>query len=103
MPEGDLHSPPFRVLSSPGAARNLCRLARAAALEGRAGMAAQLLSSAETLSKEMGLSWSYWLVELNEGTLALVRTQLDEAAYTKEWKQGQGLALDQAIAFALDS
>jgi predicted ATPase len=82
---------------------NLCRFARAAALERQAGMAAQLLSSAETLSTEMGLSWSYWVMELNEGTLALVRTQLDEAAYTKEWRQGQGLTIDEAISFALNS
>jgi hypothetical protein len=55
------------------------------------------------MGEEMGLSWSYWVVEMNEGTLARIRTQLDEAAYNDDWEQGRSLTLDQTIALALDS
>jgi len=82
---------------------NLCRFARAAAVEGRAGMAAQLFSSAEALGKEMGISWSYWVVEMNEGTLASIRTHLDEAAFAEASDQGRTMTADEAVALALDS
>jgi predicted ATPase/class 3 adenylate cyclase len=87
----------------PEIAVNLFRFARAAAVEGRAGAAAQLFSSAEGLGQEIGVSWSYWVVEMNEGTLATIRTLLDEAAYAVECERGRNLTADEAVALALDS
>ena len=82
---------------------NLFRFARAAAIEGRAALAAQLFSSAEAQDRDMGLSWSYWVVEMNEGTLATIRTQLDDSAYAVECERGRTLTDDEAVALALDS
>jgi hypothetical protein len=36
----------------------------------------------------------------NEETLALVRAQLDEAAFEEAWKRGQMLTLEEAAALS---
>jgi predicted ATPase/class 3 adenylate cyclase len=80
----------------------LRRSARAIALIGRAGTAARLLSCSEALRQEIGFSRS-WFAELNEGILAPIRTQLDEAAFGEAWERGRTLTADEAVALALDS
>jgi len=81
---------------------NLCRFARAAAAGGREEAAARILSGAEVLREEIGVSWSYWVVEMNDVTLAAIGTQLDEAAFAEAWEQGRALTLDEAVALALE-
>nr|MBA3332839.1 tetratricopeptide repeat protein [Actinomycetota bacterium] len=82
---------------------NLCRFARAFAVEGRAGMAAQVFARAEALREEIGAREYTWIAEMNEGTLAIIRTQLDEAAFDEAWEQGRALTVDEAVALALDT
>jgi hypothetical protein len=43
------------------------------------------------------------VVELNEGTLPRIRTQLDDAAFAKVSDQARTMTADDAIALALDS
>jgi predicted ATPase len=81
---------------------NVCSLARALATEGRAEVAAQLLSAAASLHEERGAAPRIWLEPLNEGTLAIIRGQLDPAAFDVAWGQGRSLSLDEAIALALE-
>jgi hypothetical protein len=45
----------------------------------------------------------WWAGERNAKTLAIIRTQLDEAAFSEAWEQGRALTLDEAVALALDS
>jgi hypothetical protein len=44
-----------------------------------------------------------WLEKINNETLAVIHTQLDEAAFAAAWEQGRALTLDEAVALALDS
>jgi len=39
---------------------------------------------------------------MNEETLAVIRAQLDEAAFAEAWEQGRALTADEAVALALD-
>ena len=41
-------------------------------------------------------------MRINEKTLAVIRPQLDEAAFAEAWEQGQSLTTDEAVALALD-
>jgi tetratricopeptide (TPR) repeat protein len=81
---------------------NFCRSANALAFAGRAGAAARLLSWADAQHEELGASVLTWLAEINEQTLATVRTQLDEAAFSEAWQQGRRMTVDEAFALALD-
>ena len=80
---------------------NVCRYARAAAAAGRAEAAARILSTAEVLRDEIGVSWSYWVVEMNDATLATIRAQLYEGAFAEAWEEGAKLSIDEAVALAL--
>jgi len=82
---------------------DLGRFASVLAAEGKAAMAARLLSSSEALTEERGASVVWWAGRRNEETLATIRTHLDEAALAEAWEQGQGLTADEAVALALDS
>ena len=80
---------------------NLCRFASATAAAGREGAAARILAGAEVVREEIGVSWSYWVVEMNDVTLAAVHSQLDEAAFAEAWGEGRALTVDEAIALAV--
>ena len=80
----------------------LCHFAHALAVEGRARPAAQLLSSSEAHYAKIG-SASLYTTRMNEKTLSTIRAELDEAALTQAWEQGQALTTDEAVALALDS
>jgi predicted ATPase/class 3 adenylate cyclase len=82
---------------------NLSRFARALALEGRGKTAARLLSSSEALHEQIDANVASWVAEMNEGTLAAIRDQLDEAALAEAWEQGWSLTADEAVALALES
>jgi predicted ATPase len=83
-------------------ARELRRFARGLALTGRAEMATRLLSSSEVVREQVGANEGGF-EEFNQETLATIRSQLDEAAFTEAWDQGQKLSADEAVALALDS
>ena len=85
-----------------GIAENLCHFADVLVAEGRAEMAARLLSRVEVLGEEVGGVPS-WVGEMNEKTLTTIRAQLDEAAFAEAWERGQALSVDEAVALALDS
>ncbi|MDP9244229.1 MAG: tetratricopeptide repeat protein, partial [Chloroflexota bacterium] len=92
-----------RDLDSPGGiTENLCLFADLLGAEGRAEMAARLLSRAEALREEIGGAPS-WVGELNEKTLTTIRAQLDEAAFAEAWEQGRALTVDEVVSLALDS
>jgi hypothetical protein len=80
---------------------NLCRVARAAAAGEGKDAATQILSAAEVLRDEIGVSWSYWVVEMNDVTLAAIATQLDDEAFADAWERGGTLTLDEAFALAV--
>jgi hypothetical protein len=93
-----------RDLGDPiGIARDLARVARVLAAVGRAETAARLLSGSMALYEELGASVRPWLAEMNEETLATIRAQLDEAAFSDAWEQGRALTADEAVALAGDS
>ena len=84
-------------------AADLGRLASVLTLSGRAGLAASLLASSESLTEQVGSGVPFWAGERNEKTLASIHTQLDEAALAEAWEEGQKLTVDEAVALAVDS
>ena len=81
---------------------DLCRFASVLTRQGRAATAARLLASFDSLGDEVGTRRS-GVEEMNEATLAAIRTQLDDAALAETWEQGRKLTVGEAVAFALDS
>ena len=81
---------------------DLCRFASVLARQRRAATAARLLASFESLGDEVGIRRS-GVAEMNETTLAAVRTQLDAAAIAETWEQGRKLTVGEAVRLALDS
>ena len=49
------------------------------------------------------MSVPLYQVERNADTLALIRGQLDEAAFEEAWEHGAKMSFDEAIALALGS
>jgi predicted ATPase len=64
--------------------------------------AARVLSCSETLREKFGTKRP-WVASRNEESLALIRTQLDEAAFAEAWERGRTLTADEAVALALES
>jgi predicted ATPase len=83
-----------------GTAIELRRCACAFALKGRAQVAARLLASAEALHKEIGGTMP-WVARMKEEALTAIREQLDEAAVSEAWEQGQAMTSDEAVALAV--
>jgi tetratricopeptide (TPR) repeat protein len=80
----------------------LSKIASVLADTEQARAAALLLARAEVLREELGIR-PVWLEKINNETLAVIHTQLDEAAFAAAWEQGRALTLDEAVALALDS
>jgi predicted ATPase/class 3 adenylate cyclase len=78
----------------------LGRLAYPLAQLQRPEAATQLLARSLGLFEETGASVPWTAVE-NEETLAVIRTQLDQAAFDAAWERGRALTVDDAIALAL--
>ena len=82
------------------AQHQLDSLSRVAAIHGRADRleaSARLLSSSLHLHEEAGMSVPLYQEERNAATLALIRGQLDEAAFDAAWKQGTKLSFEAAV------
>jgi predicted ATPase/class 3 adenylate cyclase len=86
-----------------GIAEDLGRVARTLAVAGEADTAVRLVSSCEALFEETGRSAPSWVAKRNEETLAIARTDLDEAALAEALEQGRAVTIDEAVALALDS
>ena len=78
------------------------RFASLLALAGRAATAAKVLSSSTALMEEIGAG-PPWFGRISRKTLAVIHTQLDDAAFAKAWENGLGMTADEAVALALDS
>ena len=81
---------------------DLCRLADILAFDGQATTAAVLLSSFEAAGEAIGARRA-GVKDLNERTLATIRTLVDDVAFAEAWERGRGLSIDAAVAFALET
>ncbi|HEY1365658.1 MAG TPA: BTAD domain-containing putative transcriptional regulator [Gaiellaceae bacterium] len=94
----------LRELGDPlGVGENLGRFARVLAVAGRPETAAQILSGSEAVYGETGGGVLLWVAKMNEETLALLRTQLSDAALAEARDQGRALTIDETVALALDA
>jgi predicted ATPase len=85
-----------------GIGENLGRKARALAVAGRAALAAQVLGCFEVLSEEAGGA-EVWVTRENEETIAIIREQLDDAAFAEARAKGRKLSPEEAMALGFDS
>jgi predicted ATPase/DNA-binding SARP family transcriptional activator len=83
-------------------AAGVLRFASVLALAGRAATAAQVLSSSTALMEELGADPPSFAGRRRK-TLAVIHTQLDDAAFATAWEQGRALTADEAVALALNS
>jgi len=81
----------------------VCRFGRMLAFARRAEAGARVLASGDTLWGEIGASPMGWLRRANDEALALIRAQLDEAAFAAAWEAGRELSADEAVALALEA
>jgi predicted ATPase/class 3 adenylate cyclase len=81
-------------------AMNVCRFARVVAVTGSPETSAKILSASEVAREQLGAKVP-WVSEMNDETLAIIRAQLDGAAFAEAWEQGRKLTLDEAVALSL--
>ncbi|MDQ3380921.1 MAG: hypothetical protein M3546_11495 [Actinomycetota bacterium] len=81
----------------------LSHVARSHAAAGRPELAACLLACSLTRHEELAMQVALYQVKRNEETLALIREELNDAAFDAAWDQGRALAVDEAVALALGS
>jgi non-specific serine/threonine protein kinase len=94
----------FRELGQKrGLAHDLEKLAAVAVAQAQPERAAPLLGAAEELCAATGLSPSPAERAEHDRSVAAVRTALGEAAFAAAWAEGRALALDEAVAFALEA
>jgi hypothetical protein len=70
---------------------------------GRADRAARLQGAAETLRETIGLPLSPSERLFYDDDVAAVRAALGEAALAAAWSEGKAMAVEQAIAYALEA
>jgi predicted ATPase/class 3 adenylate cyclase len=88
-----------RDLGDSEVADSISRLASLLSHAGKAEDAIRVLAASEALREELGARRS-WVLRRNEDTLARVRSQLDQAAFTEAWEQGRKLTADEAATIA---
>ena len=81
---------------------DVCRFAEVLA-SARPDVATTLLSAGERLREETGAAWERWAAEMNEETVATIRSQLDEAGFAVAWERGRALTAEEAVALAVAS
>jgi tetratricopeptide (TPR) repeat protein len=69
---------------------------------GREAIAAQVLSSSESLMEKIGAR-PPWFDRISTKTLAVIHDQLDDDTFAEAWERGLGMTADEAVALALDS
>ena len=72
------------------------------AFTGRAQEAARLLGAAEHLRESLGVGLAPAEQATHDETVRAVRETLGEEKFSADWRQGRELALDEAIAYALE-
>jgi predicted ATPase/DNA-binding SARP family transcriptional activator len=77
-------------------------LAAVLALTGRAEEASKLLGAAEVLRESLGVGLAPAEQATHDKTVAAVQGSLGEGRFSAAWRQGRELALDEAIAYALE-
>jgi predicted ATPase len=83
-------------------ADSVSRFASMLAHAGKADSAVRVLSCSEALREELGARRT-WVLERNEETLGIVRSELDEAAFAEAWEQGRKMTPDEAVALAREA
>jgi len=82
-------------------ATDLVWFGRALAFAGREGIAAQLLSRAQAMCEEVGITLPAWVHGVEDEAMSKARAQLDEAAFAEAWGQGRTMTVDEAVALAV--
>jgi predicted ATPase len=77
-------------------------LAAVLALTGREEEASKLLGAAEALRESLGVGLAPAEQATHDQTVAAVQGALGEERFSAAWRQGRELALDEAIAYALE-
>jgi predicted ATPase/DNA-binding SARP family transcriptional activator len=77
-------------------------LAGVLALTGRPEEAARLLGAAKGLRESLGVGLAPAEQATHDETVEAIRGALGEKSFSAAWRQGRELALDEAIAFALE-
>ena len=77
-------------------------LAAVLGLTGRAEEASRLLGAAEALRESLGVGLAPAEQATHDDTVAGVQQALGEERFSAAWRQGRELALDEAIAYALE-
>jgi non-specific serine/threonine protein kinase len=77
-------------------------LAAVLGLTGRVEEASRLLGAAEALRESLGVGLAPAEQATHDETVAAVRQALGEERFSAAWRQGRELALDEAIAYALE-
>ena len=72
------------------------------ALTGRAEEASRLLGAAEALRESLGVGLAPAERATHDETVAALAQALGEERFSAVWRQGRELALDEAIAYALE-
>jgi hypothetical protein len=83
-------------------AQSVCRVAQNLAFRGDSVTAARLLGWFEAQNDQIGVG-EPWVARMNERTIAVIKAQLDDAAFAEAWEEGRKLTLDAAAVQALDA
>jgi len=72
-----------------------------ACARGRPVQATRLLAGADALRRPTGRGINQVMRRAYDETVALLRGQMGEAAFAAEWREGQRLTLQEAVALAM--
>ena len=81
---------------------DVCRFAGLLAATGHPQTAARVLSTADALADDTGMSLRSWDPEFIDSVIGTIREHLDEDAFAKAWEEGRSLSADRAVALALE-
>jgi hypothetical protein len=85
-----------------GIAECLAGLAGVAGVKGKADRAASLFGAAEAAREALGVVlWPANRID-HDRNVATIRAQLNGAAFAATWAEGRAMALEQAVAYALE-
>ncbi|TME82538.1 MAG: hypothetical protein E6I45_05880 [Chloroflexi bacterium] len=82
---------------------DLFRFSHVLAVKEKAEAAARAFACSDALCEEIGLRLRTWDPEFFDETMAMIRSQLDEAAFAEAWDEGRKLTAEAAVTLALDT
>jgi hypothetical protein len=62
-----------------------------------------LLSRAQAMCEEVGITVPAWVHDVEDEAMSMARVQVDETAFADAWGQGRTLTVDEAVALAVDA